>query len=467
LQQPSKISEYLEAVRQQIRWKRAQSPVLEEVNNHIDDQKDAFICDGLNEEEATNKTLAEMGDPIVVGEQLDRAHRPRPDWPLFVMTAAILIFGLAIQILIGPNHRSNGAEMFQKQIIWAGMAIPLMIATYFIDFTIIGKFPRAVFFGLCAIMLADYIVYESNLSSIYAINLLLLFPTAYAGFVYRMRNKGYGGFILCGVTFIIPAYLAILVPRGPNETFFLLLCTSFLIILTAAVTKGWFKVRKLFAMLILHISAAAVLPTLFFRMMGEGYVARKIQVILNPAFAPTGDGYIGTMIQLFLSHSQFIGEGLPISGYDKNTALQLLPEVNTDFLLTYLIYKFGWIVLIGTIVIFSAFIIRAIILCKKQKSVLGFLVSLAIISTFALQFIIYIASNLGFLFFFPLSLPLISYGGQALVINMCLIGFLLSVFRTGDLVRDQAGAAVMAKSSRFIQFDNGQLIINLKTNFIK
>ncbi|MDR3601654.1 MAG: permease prefix domain 1-containing protein [Desulfosporosinus sp.] len=77
MEQSSKITEYLEAVRQQIRWKKAQSPVLEEIKNHIIDQKNAFVIDGLNEKEATDKAIAEMGDPIVVGEQLDRAHRPR------------------------------------------------------------------------------------------------------------------------------------------------------------------------------------------------------------------------------------------------------------------------------------------------------------------------------------------------------------------------------------------------------
>ncbi len=51
MQQPDKITEYLEAVRRQIRWKRAQSSVLEEISNHITDQKNAFISDGLNEEE--------------------------------------------------------------------------------------------------------------------------------------------------------------------------------------------------------------------------------------------------------------------------------------------------------------------------------------------------------------------------------------------------------------------------------
>lgn len=275
MQQPSKITEYLEAVRQQIRWKRAQSPVLEEINNHIADQKDAFIREGLTEEEATDKAIVEMGDPIVVGEQLDRAHRPRPDWPLLVMTAAMLLLGLAIQILIGPNHRNNGAEMFQKQIVWAGIAILVMIAAYFFNFTIIGKFPKTGFLGLCAIMVADYLFTRATSStgrSIYAINLLLMFPTAYTGFVYRMRNKGYGGFILCGVTFIISAYITVLVPGGRNEAVvFFLLCTSCLIILTAAVTKGWFNVRKIFALFIMYISTTvAAWPALFFVMRAGG-----------------------------------------------------------------------------------------------------------------------------------------------------------------------------------------------------
>ena len=87
MQQPSKITEYLETVRQQIRWKKAQLPVLEEINNHLIDQKNAFISEGLSEEEAADRAIAEMGDLFLSGKQLDRAHRPRPDWPLLVMTA--------------------------------------------------------------------------------------------------------------------------------------------------------------------------------------------------------------------------------------------------------------------------------------------------------------------------------------------------------------------------------------------
>ncbi|MDR3585683.1 MAG: permease prefix domain 1-containing protein [Desulfosporosinus sp.] len=360
MQQPNKINEYLETVRQQIRWKRAQSPVIEEINNHITDQKNAFVSDGLDEEGATDKAIAEMGDPIVVGEQLDRAHRPRPDWPLLVMTTTMLLFGLAIKFWIYGS--------FPQQIIWSGIAILVMFVAYFLDFTIIGKYPRILFFALCAITLASCLFTEEiQLAS--TIYLLLLFPIAFAGFVYKMRNEGYGGLILCGAAFIISTYLAVLDPIVPSLTVPFLICTSCLIILTAAVEKGWFNVRKLFAILIMYISAAVVLSTSFIMTMGEGEVLKKMQEhylsylftafgrnsnrgreILNSLLDldPTGVEYIRTTIQQFLSHSKFIGEGLPISDYGGYPAAQLL-GANPDFLLTYMIYRFGWIVLIGII----------------------------------------------------------------------------------------------------------------------
>lgn len=459
MQQPNNIIEYLETVRQQIRWKKAQPAVLEEIENHLIDQRNALLKEGFDETTATDKALAEMGDPVVVGEQLDRTHRPRPDWTLLTLTGMMLLLGLVIQFFISSTI--DGVGPFGKQVLWAGIAFIAMSATYFVDFTVIGKYPKMIFFALCVITIAFYLSAETiNGRATNTIYPLLLFPTAFAGFIYSMRNKGYAGLVLCGAAFVIPAFLSVIVP---SLTVLFLLSVSCLIILTSAVLKGWFSVRKLPAMLILYIPTAVVLSMPFFMSMGDGYRAKRLQVVFNPSLDPMGAGYMGTLIQRVLSHSQFIGGGSPIEGYGASNVSQILPEINTDFLLTYLIYRFGWIVLLGIIVLFSAFIIRAIILCKKQKSVLGFLTSTAIVSTFAVQCIVYIASNLGFLLFSPLSLPLISYGGKFLITNMLLIGFLLSVFRTGALVKDKACSA-SANSKHFIQYNNGQIIINLKTD---
>jgi len=463
LQHHDKIAVYLETVRQQIRWKRAQPIVLEEIENHITDQKNALLKEGLDEETATDKAITEMGDPVMVGEQLDHAHRPKPDWTLLALTAALLFLGFAIQFFI--DSALDGAWALKQQMLWAGIAVIVMLAAYFSDFTIIGKYPKTVFFTLYAITVVCYFFTgETRGAASYAVYPLLLFPTALAGLVYSMRNKGYGGLILCGAAFVVPAFLSMMVP---SLTVLFLLGVSCLILLTATVLKGWFNVKKRSALLILYIPIAVVLPASFFMfIMSAAYRADRLRCVFNPSLDPQGMGFMGVTVQQILAHSQLIGGGMPMhySGVSVEAsnllAAHVLPAINTDYLLTYLTYRFGWIVPLGIIALFAAFVIRAIVLCKKQKSVLGFLTSTAIVSTFSVQLIIYIASNLGFLLFAPLSLPLISYGKIALVANMLLIGLLLSVFRTGALARDKAETAA-AKSNHFIQYDNGRIIIDL------
>ncbi len=76
------------------------------------------------------------------------------------------------------------------------------------------------------------------------------------------------------------------------------------------------------------------------------------------------------------------------------------------------------------------FIIKGFMLCFKQKSSLGLFVSVSVMLTFTMQVIGYVVVNLGVQLTVPISLPLILYGNVATIINM------LSVFRTGDIVKD-------------------------------
>jgi cell division protein FtsW (lipid II flippase) len=461
LQQPDRITGYLETVRRQIRWKRAHPFVLEEIHNHIIDQKEAFLKEGLDEEEAINSAINEMGDPVTVGEQLDRIHRPRPDWTLLALTASMLLLGIAIQYFLGPGIQ-KGAEAFNRQVMWAGVSVIVMAAAYFIDFTIVGKYPIFIFAALCMTTMVSYLFGgRINGRSVNTVYLLLMFPATYAGFVYGMRNKGYLGLVLCGVAFIIPAMLSIV---SPSLTMLFLLCVSCLVVLTAAVIKGWFNVTKLYAMLIIYIPTAVVLSVPYFLIKGAGYLSKRMQIAFNLSLDPEGAGYIGALIRKLLSHSRFVGNGQPLDGYKGYGISQVLPGANTDFLMTYLVYTLGWVAIVGIIAVFALFIIRTAMLCSRQKSVLGYLLSLSIILTFAVQCVVYIASNLGFLLFSPLSMPLLSYGGRAMVINMGLIGLLLSVFRTGDYVKDKAIASAN-NSGWFIQYDNGRIIIDFKRGF--
>ena len=83
--------EYLKSLTEQIRTKRARTMVAEEVEAHIEDQKQDFMAHGLGEEEAESMAVVEMGDPVEAGVKLDRVHRPKMEWTVLM---AILVISI-------------------------------------------------------------------------------------------------------------------------------------------------------------------------------------------------------------------------------------------------------------------------------------------------------------------------------------------------------------------------------------
>ena len=95
--------EYLSAVQKQIRWKRAQKVVLEELRQHIDDQVDTFISQGMNRQEAIQHAIVQMGDPVTVGLELDRIHRPKTDFGLVFLTIGLITIGILSSFLMNSS----------------------------------------------------------------------------------------------------------------------------------------------------------------------------------------------------------------------------------------------------------------------------------------------------------------------------------------------------------------------------
>jgi cell division protein FtsW (lipid II flippase) len=100
----------------------------------------------------------------------------------------------------------------------------------------------------------------------------------------------------------------------------------------------------------------------------------------------------------------------------------------TYLLLTALISLLGWISFVVIIIALLFFLVKGFVRCVKQKSSLGLFVSTSIMMIFSIQAICYIAFNLSFLLSSPITLPLISYDNAATIINLMLIGLMLSVF---------------------------------------
>lgn len=453
MQYSTKIGKFLETVCEQIRWKKTHSMISEEIENHIIDQKNAFMDEGLDEETATDKAIKEMGDPVFIGAELDRTHRPKTEWSIIFLTGIILLFGFGIRLL--TSFEPDIPFMLERSLISTLIGMGCMSIAYFLDFTIIGRYPKSIFMGLTAltigVMIASPVVYGRPA---YVQFVLLLFPTVMSGIVYNMRNKGYLGIILSGIFLIIPALIGIM---ASSLSMVFLCVVAFLILITIAIVSGWFNVSKPQGLLLVYIPTIVISGAILIKLVfNRQYLLDRLLNLINQYRDPMGSGYIIVKIRDMLYNAKFIGRGtLSIDSY-------MIPSINTDYILTYLIHRLGWISFIVVMSVISLFIIHGFKLCSKQKSILGRLVSTAVLITFTTQVIFYTISNLGYPIIGSLTLPFISYSGMSTIINMTLIGIMLSVFKSGDIVRDNLVTSKEVKG-KFIEIVDGKIIIDLNT----
>ena len=448
-----KIQEYGKTVCDQIRWKKAHPIVVEEIENHMIDQRDAYILEGEDELTATNKAISQMGDPETVGVLLDRTHRPKPQYDMIGLTALLVCMGLFIRIFLMPEVH---VAMISKQIIAACIGFGFMCLAYFADFTLIGKYPGATYISILVMScLTLFLSPKVNGQAYYAQYAPLLFPVALVSVLYWARNKRYLGMLFCGGAFAIFGVLTLMIPSASS---FIFLSVTMLIILEMAVRKNWFDIKKAYGHILLMVPTLLIFLFGILSLLSKPYIMQRLRVAINPALDPQGAGYLAYVIRSLLGNSKFIGPGVMPEQFIGGRFP--LPEYNTDYLLTYLIFNVGWISFFFILALFIAFFVLGFMKCFKQKSGLGLFVSTAVMLTFTIQSIGYIIANLGFQLFAPAQLPLVSYGNISMVINLTLIGFMLSAFRSGDVVKDECSKSPIEKKR--ISLQNGVLTISFK-----
>lgn len=265
-----KKSEYIEKVLEQVRCKSVHEPLKKELEAHIDDQAEAFISVGLPEAEAEEEAVKTMGDAVDTGVRLDSAHRPRFPMSAAVVAMLLMAVGLVTRTFVLKNFYDYNENSFYSAIS-VPLAAAAMLAGYFLDYTVFTKFPKiaySVFFcaltGLCILRRLNLITgvgydrYAARRTLFFGVMLLTPFI---CGFVWSMRDKGFGGFVISCLVSVIPAALAALCTHCISAA--ILAGTSALMIMTYAVKNNFFHVRKITAYLFMYIPALIAALLLF------------------------------------------------------------------------------------------------------------------------------------------------------------------------------------------------------------
>lgn len=150
----------------------------------------------------------------------------------------------------------------------------------------------------------------------------------------------------------------------------------------------------------------------------KDYQYRRIDTFLDPASDPLGAGYHITQSKIALGSGGWTGRGF-MQG--TQSRLNFLPEKHTDFIFTTLAEEFGFIGGISLLVLYGLILAFCIASALSNKDRFGSLLTLGISTTFFLFFAVNMSMVMGMAPVVGVPLPMVSWGGSALIILM--IGF--------------------------------------------
>ena len=142
---------YAEKVCEQIRWKKAHPAVAQEIEDHLTDQKNAYLAAGDSESIAEEKALLQMGDPISVGTALDQTHKPAPQWGMIGLVLLLFVLGGIIQVLllktIPAGNDALATRFAQVLFVFLPLSLATFVGMYFLDFSFYGIKPYDITHG--------------------------------------------------------------------------------------------------------------------------------------------------------------------------------------------------------------------------------------------------------------------------------------------------------------------------------
>jgi cell division protein FtsW len=158
----------------------------------------------------------------------------------------------------------------------------------------------------------------------------------------------------------------------------------------------------------------------------QPYRLERIIGFLDPWDDPFGKSYQLTHSLMAFGRGELFGSGLGAS-VEK---LQYLPEAHTDFILAVIGEEFGFLGVSIIIILFAFLVVRIFGIAKESiqnKKPFSALMAQGIGLWFGIQGIINMGVNLGLFPTKGLTLPLLSYGGTGILINMIAIAIVLKI----------------------------------------
>lgn len=232
---------------------------------------------------------------------------------------------------------------------------------------------------------------------------------------------------------LVAPILIVLAPVGlvllqPNlGTAMLLMLASTAMFFTGGVK--WWK------FIIVFMIAAAILPVAWHHL--HDYQRMRLMTFLDPGADPLGTGYNILQSKIALGSGGFFGKGF---GQGTQSQLQFLPEKHTDFIFVVLAEEFGMFGALFLLMLYFFLIAYGFMIALTSRNQFGRLVAFGLTTSFFLYVFVNVAMVTGTIPVVGIPLPLVSYGGTAMLTLLIGCGLLLSISVHRDVRISRTGS---------------------------
>lgn len=420
LENNKKIKEFLDNILSCIRNKDIHSEVKMEIESHIFEVIDEFIDNGLNEEDAVDKAIKRMGQSNEIGRRLNKIHKPKPDYITIFLSIALIIIGLSTIYSLQKNN-IVGENTLIKNLGGVILGSALGIGIYFFDYRNIKKHSYKIYFiTLGALLLISNFDFRVNgvnmlLNSVSLLS-TLIFLISLSGIAQSLDFTKFKNKATIAVLIIVPAFIQMRIPSIMTTLFYIISLNAVFLIGKAS------KKQKITLITIECIGSFLFL----LKMLSIPHLKDRFLAFMPALFGKHPGSYMQTQSMKLLDKATLFGQNISQSNIE-------VPTLQNDLIFTYIVYSFGWVIAIVSLIIIIGFIVRNVILVFKIKDNFGKAIAISVITLLSLQFICTILYALG-LSPITFGIPFISAGGMNIFTNCIMIGILSSVYRRRNYI---------------------------------
>ncbi|MPY76555.1 MAG: rod shape-determining protein RodA [Alphaproteobacteria bacterium] len=160
------------------------------------------------------------------------------------------------------------------------------------------------------------------------------------------------------------------------------------------------------------------------------YQRQRVLTFINPETDPLGAGYHILQSQIAFGSGSVFGKGY-LQGTQSH--LNFLPERHTDFIFTMLAEEFGLVGGLMVLLLFALLMVYGLAVSVRCRNHFGRLLSMGVTVTILLYVFINTAMVMGLIPVVGVPLPLISYGGTAMLTVLGGCGFLMNAYIHRDV----------------------------------